>query len=104
MRGEGGASGPENGPVRRLLDLAIGEQQVFEIRGRGHDQGAAVQVEANLAPGEAGGKGNGRVMQGSAIPMRLQRGLRSSGRTSRRSKQAAIVESPRFWYNSARGS
>src|SRR5260221_9025300 len=99
MRGERGAGGPENGPVRRLLDLAIGEEQVLQVRGSGHDQRAAVQVKANLAPGEPGWKGNGKVMQGGAIPMRLQRGLRSSGRSSRRSKQASIVELPRFWYN-----
>src|SRR5947207_6339323 len=50
-----------------------------------------------------GGKGNGTVMQGCSIPMRLQRRLKPVGRSSRRSKQASIVESPRFWYNSARG-
>src|SRR5690242_21419110 len=43
-------------------------------------------------------------MEGCAIPKRLQRGLRGSGRLSRRSKQAAIVKSPRFWYNDARGT
>jgi RNA polymerase sigma-70 factor (ECF subfamily) len=42
-------------------------------------------------------------MQGCSIPMRLQRRLKSTGRSSRRSKQASIVESPRFWYNTARG-
>src|SRR3954454_20822042 len=53
MRGECGARGPEDCPVGRLLDLAVGEEQVLEVRGRGHDQLTAVQAKSNLALGEA---------------------------------------------------
>src|SRR5690349_20691573 len=56
-----------------------------------------------------GGKGCDKVMEGCAVPGRLQRGLKPWGRAGYppkaggRSNQAAIVEIPRFWYNTARG-
>src|SRR5215475_2031557 len=53
MRGERGAGGPEDRPVGRFLDLPVGQEQVLEIRGRGHRERATVQVEACLVPGEA---------------------------------------------------